>query len=274
MKTILVPTDFSEIAKNVINYAVEIAKLTKAKIILFHAFHIPTLPTDVPYVMPLDETEKDNLAKLKKIKKSILGKKGNSLTVECETKLGFAVDEINKMIQEKKVDLVVMGMRGGGYLSEKLIGSITTSLIRKAKCPVLAINENISFKNIKKIVLACDYQKLNNKTILEPLKEFITLFNSHVYILNVIQKLKTISPSQKIIDSKPFKHALEKFKHSFHFSVNKNIVDGINEFVDENKGDMMVFLPHKHSFFETIFQERNTKRMAFHTHIPLLALHE
>jgi len=40
MKTILVPTDFSKIARNAIDYAVEIAKLTKAKLILFHVYHV------------------------------------------------------------------------------------------------------------------------------------------------------------------------------------------------------------------------------------------
>jgi len=270
MKTILVPTDFSESAKNAINYAAEIARLTNANLILFHAFHLPTIPSETPYVIPLDGIEKAHLSKLKNIKKSLLHKFNNEINIECETKLGFAIEEINNTIQEKKIDLVVIGMHGGGYLSEKLIGSITTALLRKANCPVLTINENIEFKAIKKIVLACDYEKIISTSILEPLKEFIKLFKSHVYILNITQE----SPSNRIISGEPFKHALDNFKHSFHFSKNESIVDGINEFVEENKVELIVMLPHKHTFFETIFHERNTKRMAFHTHLPLLALHE
>jgi nucleotide-binding universal stress UspA family protein len=40
MKTLLVPTDFSAIAQNAIDYAIEIATLTKSKIILFHAYQM------------------------------------------------------------------------------------------------------------------------------------------------------------------------------------------------------------------------------------------
>lgn len=274
MKTILVPTDFSDNANNAINYAVEIAQLSKSKLILFHAFHIPTVPSDVPFVMPLDEIEKDSLEGLKKIKDKILKSHGKELKIECETKLGFAVDEINDTIKEKKIDLVVMGMRGAGYLSEKLIGSITTTLIRKANCPVLAINENVKFKNIKKIVLAYDYEKINNKSILDPLKEFVKLFTSHLYVLNVTRELQVVSASKKTISGSQLEHSLEGLNHSFNFIENGNIADGINEFVDENNVDMIVMIPRKHTLLETILQERNTKRMAFHTHIPLLALHE
>lgn len=273
MKTILVPTDFSDSAKNAINYAAELAKLTKAKLILFHAFHIPAVPSEVPFVMPLDDIEKDNLKALNKIKKNILSKHGSELNIVCKTKLGFAVDEINEITKEENVDLIVMGVRGAGYLAEKLIGSITTTLIRKAKRPVLAINDKVAFKNIKKIVLACDYQKIDVKSM-EPLKELIKIFKSQLYILNVSSEGELISPIKKTVGGTQLVHSFEGLNHSFDFIENEDIVEGINEFVDEHNVDLIAMIPRKHTFFENIFQERNTKRMAFHTHIPLLALPE
>ncbi len=274
MKTILVPTDFSDNAHNAIDYAVEIAKASNAKIILFHAFHVPTVPADVPFIMPLDELEKDSLEGLEKIKKNILLNQANELDIVCETKLGFAVDEINGMIEEKSIDLVILGMRGAGYLSEKLIGSITTTLMRKAKCPVLAINENVKFKSIKNIVLACDYQKIENENVLNPLKEFVKLFNSHIYILNVTRELETAYSTGKTEEDTQLENYLEGFDHSFKVVENEDIIDGINEFVNSNEVDMIAMITHKHTLLETIFQERNTKRMAFHTQVPILALHQ
>lgn len=61
MKTILVPTDFSKIARNAIDYAVEIAKLTKAKLVLFHVYHVPVVPVEIPIVMPIDEVKKETM---------------------------------------------------------------------------------------------------------------------------------------------------------------------------------------------------------------------
>ena len=67
MKTILVPTDFSKIARNAIDYAVEIAKLTKARLILFHVYHATVVPSEMPIVLPTGEIEKEALDGLKKI---------------------------------------------------------------------------------------------------------------------------------------------------------------------------------------------------------------
>lgn len=274
MKIILAPTDFSENAKNAINYATELAKLTKAKLILFHAFHIPTVPADALVIMPLDDIQKDAIKALNKIKKSILLKNGNELNIVCTAKLGFAVDEINETVKKENVDLVVMGVRGAGYLSEKLIGSVTTTLIRKATCPVLAINAEVKFKTIKKIVLACDYHKIDNESILDPIKEFASLFKSHLYILNVSSEGELVSPTNKTVSGTQLIHSLKDLNPSFEFVENEDIVEGINEFANDHNADLIVMIPRKHTLLENIFKERNTKRIAFHTHIPILAIHE
>ena len=99
MKTILVPTDFSNISKNAINYAVELAKLTKSKIILFHAFYVPIVTTDVMVIPPMEEIEESNLSVLKKIEKAIYKKHGKKVIVECKCKYGFPVDEINQKME-------------------------------------------------------------------------------------------------------------------------------------------------------------------------------
>ena len=274
MKTILVPTDFSKIAQNAINYAVEIAIVTKAKIILFHVYHTTVVPAEMYIAQPIDEIEKDALENLKKIEREIHLEHGNKLIIECKCKYGFPVDEINNFAQTNKIDLIVMGMEGSGYLTEKIIGSITTSLIKKAKCPVLAIDKHIKFKSIKKIALACDYSEINTKEIFTPLKELAQVFNSHVYVLNVVRELEPIFTVTKSVKGIKLNHTLEDVTHSFHYTESEDIIDGINDFVDEKKIDMLVMIPRMHSVLRNLFNESVTKRMAFHTKVPLLALHE
>ncbi|MCC9137856.1 universal stress protein [Pontibacter silvestris] len=61
MKTILVPTDFSEYAGNTLLYAQEVARVINAKVVLFHAFHQPLELYDAFYVdtvIPKLEQEK------------------------------------------------------------------------------------------------------------------------------------------------------------------------------------------------------------------------
>ncbi len=274
MKTILVPTDFSKTAQNAINYAVEIAKLTKAKLVLFHAFHVPVIPSEVPIMLPTDEIEKDCIKGLNEIAKKIHLKHRKNLAIECVCKYGFAVDEIDQFAKVKKVDLIVMGMQGSGYLSEKLIGSITTAMIRKSKCPIMAIEKSVKFRSIKKIVLANDYKEIRDKKILKPLKEFVELFNSHLYILNVVPELEVIPTAKEAAEGIKLEGSLKNIDHSFHSIWNEDITNGVNDFISKKKIDMVVMIPRKHKIFETIFNEPHAKRMAFHTSVPLLTLHE
>lgn len=276
MKTILVPTDFSKLAENAINYAAELGKLTKAKIILFHVFHIPVTTTEVPIIVPdIESLEKDCMESLKRIEKNIYQRYDKEdLSVKCVCTSGFAVDEINLYSKEHKIDLIVLGIKGAGYFTEKFIGSTTTSLIKRSQCPILVIPEEVRFKKIKKIVFACDYEENENKKTLKPLKELVQLFQGHVYILNIVRKPEPVFESEHdVSDFTKLQHSLSDIDHSFHYLQNEEITDGINKFVDDRKMDMIVMIPRKHTILEKLFKEPHTKRMAFHTKVPLLTLH-
>lgn len=276
MKAILVPTDFSKIARNAVDYAAEIAIRTKSKLILMHIYHVPVVSSEAPVILPVwEDIEKDCMLSLNKIKNSLQRKYDKELKIECIYQMGFAVDEIIKQYTEdRNIELIIMGMNGAGYLGEKLIGSNATELIRRSRCPILVINEKAKFRIIKKIVLGYDYQNIPDKSFFDLLKKFITLFKAQLFIVNVVKEVKKLPSVKKAANGVGIEHLLEGIDHSFLFIENEDMVAGINQFVADNKIDMIVFIPKKHSFFNSIFHESNTKRMAFHSTIPLLALHE
>jgi nucleotide-binding universal stress UspA family protein len=274
MKTIILPTDFSTLSDNSINYGVELAKLMKAKVVLFHVYHVPVVTTETPIVMPsLEELGEDCLKALRKIENHIYLAHGTDIQVECVCRCGLEVDELEEYTQNNQVDLVVTPMEEAGEFSEKIIGSIPTSLMRKLKCAVLAIGKDARFRPIQKIALACDYKELKTKTDLAPLKEIIKQFQSHLFIVNVLREEKELVPTtEQAVAGVHLDHLLEDVNHSFHYEENSDIVDGINHFVDVHNVDMLVMIPRAHTVLENIFHEPTTKRMAFHTHVPLLSI--
>ncbi|MCE3229317.1 MAG: hypothetical protein K0S32_3868 [Bacteroidetes bacterium] len=276
MKTILVPTDFSAISDNAINYAAELAKVSDAKLLLFHVYHVPVITTDVPVIIPsLEELGEDCMVGLRKIENEIYNTHGTGMQVECRCECGLVVDEIEELLKKEKIDLIVMGMHGAGYLSEKLIGSVTTAAIRKVKKPILAIAPDVKFRPIKNIAFACDYKEINNKDVLTPLKEFAAIFNAHISVVNVVRETAELVPNtEQAIAGVKLEHSLEGTEHSFHYTENSDVIEGINHFVDQNHSDMVVMIPRMHNVIRNIFMEPQTKRMAFHTHVPLLSLHE
>lgn len=274
MKTILVPIDFSEISNNALEYAVEMAKVMSAKIVLLHAYHVPIVATDVIIVPSMEEVRQIAVDGLNKVKNDIHNKHGKNIEIECTCVEGFAVDEINLYTNVNKVNLIIMGMHGGGYLTEKFIGSITTSLLRESNCPVMAIDGKVKFKTPKKIVFACDYKLIKN-TVVEELKGIAKLFDSHIYILNVVSNPEAIPADiESSVCGLNLDYSFESIDHSFEFTTNENVVKGINEYVSNEQMDMVVMIPRKHSILKQLFNEPNTKRMAFHTTVPVLALHE
>lgn len=273
MKTILVPTDYSETADNALEYAIEFAKSIKAKIFLFHAYHIPIPTTEFPVMMVSpQEMEKENTDRIKKLEKETIRKVARKIKIESIVRAGFAVDEILSIVKEKKVDMVVMGMKGGGKFTQ-IIGSTATSLMKRANCPVIVVPEKAKFQEIKKIVYACDYEKINNHSALEPLWELARMYDAEIMVFNV--KDSRVHPSTKeAIEGIRLDHWLGRVKHSYWFAENSDVVEAINDFVKKNHAVMIATVGHKHPFPENLIHKSTTKSMAFHTHTPILSLHE
>lgn len=276
MKTILIPVDFTDVSDNAINYAAEFAKIYEAKLILFHAYQLPVMTSDTPLIIPsMEDLEKDCMDGLRKIESRINMQSNATVITECKCVCGIEVDEIDEFIKEHNVNLVITGMHSGGELTEKLIGSTATSLMRNLKCPVLAIDAEVKFSPIKKIALACDFKEIKNVSAFNSLKEIVNLFQSHLFIINVLKNKNDLIPdTNQAVAGIKLEHILEEIPHSFHFEENPNVVEGINSFAAAHAIDLVVMIPRSHSLLHNIFHEPSTKRMAFHTHLPLMSIPE
>lgn len=275
MKTILIPTDFSATAKNAAHYAAELALVNKSNLILLYIYQMPVIMSEVPVIVPsLYEIEADCMNELEKIKKYLHQKYSEDLKIDCACKSGFVADEIHRYAEENNIDMIVMGMQGAGLMTEKIMGSNTTALMQKAKSPVLAIDNHVKFKLPEHILLACDYESLDDKSILKPLKDLTKLFKARLHILNVVPALEKEATITKAVEGLKLKHYFEEVNHEFHFIENDDVIDGINRYVKKNDIDLIAMIPREHSFIKNLFKEPHTKQMAFHTHLPLLTLHE
>lgn len=270
---LLVPTDFSRAARNAVNYASEMARRMKAKLILFHVYPPPVPVSEIPIIIPLPaESATYIVKKLNRIKNDLLSKRGNtSLEIEVGCACGLPVDEIYLYSLKHKVDFIVMGMQGKSFLKEKLIGSTTTSLIQKCKVPVLSIDKKVKFKSVKRIVFAADNKGTPERHSLHPLSQISSVYKSHIYVLNVITS-PTALPGITIIRDKNVSKAFRNFDHSIHQMTSMSVTGGLNSFVADKHMDMIVMIPHQHTLMERIMAGRQSKEMAFHSTIPLLTL--
>jgi nucleotide-binding universal stress UspA family protein len=272
MKTILVPTDFSDAARNASEYAIEYAKQFGYKLLLCHVYHLPVISVPEEPLLVLEDPKvyrKNNLQSLQE-EASFLSK-NNEVEIDCKAVEGFAVDEILAIEREIAPALIIMGMETEGSLSELIIGSIATDVIRKSKTPILLVPEKAQFKKIDKIALAYDYKIDQDVAILQPLKELVKESEAKFYIVN-IGKRDPEEDAIKAIAGIKIENYFSDIEFTTHFAESDDFTTGINNFIQSAVIDVIVMIPHKHNFLERLFKESHTKKIAFHTNIPLLTL--
>lgn len=277
MKTILVPTDYSEVANNSTRYAVELAKELDAKLILFHAYHRRILLSSLPLLFDDSGLEKFNIDRLKAEEFNI--KKTCCDSVQTETvvyKGRNAVNGILDTINERNIDYIVMGVTGSSILPEVLIGSNTLSVIDKTKIPVFVIPKEAKFKKIKKIVFIHNYNEPTPINVSQELKMFCEKFNAEliVYGKPELQEVENFEKIKSASETEFKKSGSTNVNHVLTLSEDEDQTEEINAFVELNKADIMAMMPNTSKSFTKIFQRDNTTKMAFHTNLPLLILHE
>lgn len=274
MKTILVPTDFSDAARNASEYAVEYAKEFGYKLLLCHVYHLPVMSVPEEPLLVMENPKvlrKNHLDSLQE--EAAFLTKNNQVEIECQVAEGFAVDEILTLESEVKPALIMMGMETEGAFSELIIGSIATDVIRKTKTPIILVPEKAKFKKIERITLAYDYKLKQEVNILDPLKELLKTSQAKLFILNV-GKEDPLQNAEKAIAGIKLENYFSDTVFSAHFSENEDFTSGVNKFVESSATDLIAMIPHKHNFLERLFKESHTKKIAFHTNVPLLTLPE
>jgi nucleotide-binding universal stress UspA family protein len=191
MKTILVPTDFSEQAHVALDLASGIAQKNSATVQLLSVVEAPqgtsfsamgevTAPDgmDSMFFAQLLKRQRERLEKLVK------DDKYQDISLEGEVDIGNPFENISKMIADRDVDLVVMGTQGSSGMEEILVGSNTEKVVRRAKCPVLTVKEAVDASSIKDIVFATNLRHTEEKLMKELLK-LQKLFDAKLHILCV-----------------------------------------------------------------------------------------
>ena len=148
LKTVLVPTDFSENSKKALIYAVRLAQRNDSSLILFHALELP----EFVQLRPPDISGRFNEAEMKLFDDAVrrcedslvrLSRDLGASNVKIETlqRVGKPYEEIIKIARERGVDLIIVGTHGYTGLKHFLLGSTTERVVRVSPCPVLVVRK-------------------------------------------------------------------------------------------------------------------------------------
>jgi nucleotide-binding universal stress UspA family protein len=137
IRTILFPTDFTEIATEAGRYAEYLSRMTGARVIVLH--------TVEPVLLPGTEDDRDlrefsNELERKahgRIEEAIQVFRAAGIPVEGRVVVGHSFEILESLVQSEGVDLVVMGSHGLVPGQEQALGTLSHKLFFLSKVPVL-----------------------------------------------------------------------------------------------------------------------------------------
>lgn len=276
MKTILCPVDFSRNSRDAYVYALELARIFNARIILLHCYETPVIFTELPLgAVPVNAKELFDNAQ-KRLKKFVAGVKiASSKIVQTEMVImqGLASARTIETALEKKSDWIIMGATGTSGVARLLMGSNSIRVLRNAPCPVMTIPKGSKFKTIKKIVYATDLQEdnLNAANTLVPLAK---KFGSEILFLNIDNRLLMNNEKDYQKMKKKISSAVKYSKVSGYVSTQLNVVNGIQDFVKQTKPACLAMYSRHHGLFGKITGASVTAKTALKIKLPLIALPE
>ena len=175
MKTILIPTDFSETSRNASLYAIKMASEIKIpKVVFYHYYetHLIYSPTG-----ELDEISSIEPGRIKSIEGltafvDSLGKIPKDVEVEMYHGASSVNEGVQEVVNITQADLVILGIKSGSILKDALFDWNTLSVIKLIKIPVLVVPSTATFKKYEKITFLSDFKNVENT----PVHEINTLF--------------------------------------------------------------------------------------------------
>jgi nucleotide-binding universal stress UspA family protein len=275
MKHILLPTDFSDAAHNAGMYAFALAAKLNAKVTVLHTWHISVGAGDfVGLAEAQIETEsKRRLTEFCDTLATALSSAGLPIPeFEAKQEEGFAGDRILEVAHASGVDIIVMGTHGAGGVKEFLLGSITSSLVKSAAFPVLAIPVGVAFHTVKKIGVAVNWDD-DIAASVSWVIAFATALNTELELVHIAGE----NESTRLIDKATILRAfpaLDKFKNlNLYIARASSVIAGLDEYLKDSKPDILLMTTHARGFFRRFFDPSLTEKMVNHSHTPLLALH-
>lgn len=159
VKNILYPTDFSPVAESAFPFVCAVARMFKSRVT---AVHVRTLHFEAlmpPFSFPHRVESTDQL--IEKLQ-GTLDDELKDLEHELLVGEGEVWDFIANVIEEREIDLVVIGTQGKSGLEKFMLGSVAELIFRQANCPVLrigphAVANNTDAWEMTNILLATDF---------------------------------------------------------------------------------------------------------------------
>ena len=274
---ILVPVDFFETSFAAFRYAASLANVVDGEIILLHIIN-GMMNTDETFAHdPRGKIQQISNARLKSFVKKFPKIKGVVIEDVKITKIaifGIPGIAVSDYAEENDIDLIVMGTRDKHGIFDRLLGSVSITTIKEAKCPVILIHESTKWRKPKKILFTLD----KDSDLEAPLEQFVKFnkkLNAHTDFLHIDIKSKDNIKEQK---EKIISRLFENDKVSFSFEVKRltgnSLKSSLSNYCMFESIDLITMVHRKKGALERIFSKSKSVEIGTTLYLPILIFKE
>lgn len=231
MKTIVVPFDFSEYSLAALQTAQRISAKNQAKIIC-----VTVIPSELDWDLMSEEAKAKHDELIREYNEAVEVLPGYIKSVapaksqiEQVVKIGVPNEQIVRVAEKVKADLLVLGAYGKGYTDGKFIGSTLQKVLRNSICPVLAVKQALDGNAFRKIAFATVFNP-SGKIAFEKILPLAKAFKTSIHLLYVNTPAHFTNSSQSDIEMAEFGKGHEQFVIHRHVYNHEDAENGIMEF--------------------------------------------
>jgi nucleotide-binding universal stress UspA family protein len=205
LKNILFATDFSQAADAAAPIAIQIARRYGAKVYGVHVNRLDDYTSAAPnaWAAMAEAAERETKEDAARLNEQLQG-------IEHEVVIGEGDlwEALSNVIQQKEIDLVVVGTRGRTGFGKTLLGSVAEHILRQSPCPVLTVGPHVNpwsdeYAKMREILFATDLS--SDTPIAAPYAISLAQENqAHLVLLHVIEDPKAgdLVDSPEVVDFK------------------------------------------------------------------------
>ena len=192
---------------------------------------------------------------------------------ETISKSHGVVEAIMNIVEEKDIEMIVMGTKGSTGSRANAFGGVAIDIMEKVRnCPVIVVPEQAKHNLPKEIVFPTGFKTHVKRRELNYLIDLAKNCNASIRVLYVAteNELSEKQRSNKTL----LKEYFESVPHTFHVLSHTEIPAAIGCFIESRDSDMVAFTNKKHAFFGSILSNPLVKEIGAHSKVPILVMHD
>jgi len=276
MTKFIVPIDFSETSKNAARFAAHLSTLVPGvELILYNVFDTVEGGSDGSPLGTGGEEDKSRkyifeLA-LQSVKTELESITSTHIFCVAEESDHF-LDSLETYVKIHGIDLIIMGITGATRLGQIFMGSNTLNIVRKEVAPVIIVPPDAVSTSAKNVMLLTDFQDIEHTIPIASVKMLLDMFKPILHVVNVNHEHYVELTEEYKKERAKLEAMLKDYNPEFSFIRMFDFIGAINQFVSDRHIDLILTFPRKHSFLSNIFKTTSTSKLAYHSHVPIVAI--